>query len=49
MGFAITIVSIETLNHLVLRWDWRWVYLSLAPGPLLGLWALVHRPGIRTS
>ncbi|MCB0601422.1 MAG: MFS transporter [Saprospiraceae bacterium] len=43
IGFSITIVSIELLNFLTTVWDWRWIYIVLAPGPLLGLWALRNK------
>lgn len=40
VGFSITILSIELLTQLASTWDWKWIYMILAPGPLLGLWAL---------
>jgi hypothetical protein len=39
IGFAITVVSIVVLGHAVSAWGTSAVWL-LAPGPLLGLWAL---------
>ncbi|MCB9316103.1 MAG: MFS transporter [Lewinellaceae bacterium] len=40
IGFAITIVSIQLLNFLYELIDPRYIYLILAPGPALGLWAM---------
>ena len=37
IGFFISIVSIELINHLVQSVSMRYVFLFLAPGPLLGL------------
>ena len=41
IGFSITIVSIQLLNHLALDTSAALLYLPLAIGPLLGLLALV--------
>lgn len=40
IGFAITIVSIQLLNFLYELITPRYIYLILAPGPALGLWAM---------
>lgn len=40
IGFAITIASIELLNALATRWPVEYLFLVLAPGPVLGLLAL---------
>ena len=41
LGFALTIVSISLVPHLV-GWlgGWRWCFAVLAPGPALGIWAM---------
>lgn len=41
IGFAITIVSIQLLNALINADNTRYIYMLLAIGPLLGLWALL--------
>lgn len=43
IGFAITIVSIQVVSNLSRTIDARIVYMFLAIGPFLGLWALVSR------
>jgi MFS family permease len=45
IGFSITIPSIELLNWAAPRIDAQWMFLLLAPGPVLGLVAL--RPLLR--
>ena len=45
IGFSITIPSIELLNWAAPRIDAQWLFLLLAPGPMLGLVAL--RPLLR--
>lgn len=40
IGFSVTIVSIELLNTLAIRWDNQFLYLALIIGPLFGLWAI---------
>lgn len=42
VGFALTIVSIQLVSTLAAAVGWRWVFLTLAIGPLLGAVA-VHR------
>ena len=47
IGFAITIPSIQLLGELRSHVDVRWIFLALAPGPVLGLIAmrrLIRRP-----
>lgn len=49
IGFSITIVSIQMLNFLRDVINPYYLYVILAPGPALGLWALLRggkRPGI---
>lgn len=41
IGFSITIVSIQTISWLSAYIDQRYIYLLLAPGPILGLWAMM--------
>ncbi len=43
IGFAITIVSIQFTSFLSSKIDSQYIYLLLAIGPLLGLWALLNR------
>jgi predicted MFS family arabinose efflux permease len=45
IGFGITIVSIELLNHAAGAMPAQYLFLLLVPGPLFGLWAL--RPLLR--
>ena len=40
VGFALTVVSIQTMAALGAATDWRFVFVALAPGPLLGLFAM---------
>jgi len=47
VGFAITIFSIELLNTLATRLPVSWLFVLLAPGPVLGLIAM--RPLIRRA
>jgi MFS family permease len=47
IGFAITIVSIQLLNSLASRLPVQYLFVMLAPGPILGLLAL--RPLMRPS
>ncbi len=41
IGFTITIISIQLLNILYGHLDLRWLFLILAPGPILGLLAMM--------
>ena len=43
IGFAITIVSIQLLNILSKEMNSHYLYMVLAIGPILGLWALLKR------
>jgi MFS family permease len=40
VGFLLTMVSIRLLPVVAQRVGWQWVFLALAPGPFLGVWAL---------
>jgi MFS family permease len=40
IGFAISIVSIQLLNHAAAAMPAHYLFLLLVPGPLLGLWSL---------
>jgi MFS family permease len=42
VGFAVTLVSIQLLPLLAARVGWRWTFLALAPGPILGAWAMAR-------
>jgi predicted MFS family arabinose efflux permease len=43
IGFFITIVSIQVLDYLSVNIKSEWLYLFLAPGPLLGLLAMMRK------
>ena len=47
IGFGITIVSIQLLNHAASAIPAQYLFLLLVPGPLFGLWAL--RPLLRAK
>lgn len=47
IGFTITIISIQLLNFLLKHNDPRYVYMILAIGPALGLFALLKRDRAR--
>ena len=36
IGFAVTVVSIQLLPWIAARVGWRWAFVALAVGPLLG-------------
>jgi len=40
LGFLLTLVTIELVGALVAFAGWQWIFLLLAPGPLLGAWAM---------
>jgi hypothetical protein len=40
IGFAITIISIQLSTLLVSEIDFRYIFLLLAPGPIIGVWAM---------
>jgi MFS family permease len=39
-GFLLTMVSIRLVAAIALAAGWRWAFICLVPGPLLGAWAL---------
>ncbi|CAM1340911.1 MFS transporter [Tenacibaculum amylolyticum] len=43
IGFALTIVSIQTLHLLHTYINFTYLFVILAVGPILGLWALYHK------
>jgi len=43
IGFAITIISILLINYLSIHWNSKYVYIVLAIGPVLGLYALYDK------
>lgn len=43
IGFALTIVSIQTLHLLHTYINFTYLFVILAVGPILGLWALYHQ------
>jgi MFS family permease len=49
IGFSITIVSIQVVNWLSRIIDARYLYLVLAIGPILGLFALLRKQRILTA
>jgi hypothetical protein len=40
LGFTLTALSIALVPVIAARWGWSVVFLLLAPGPLLGAWAM---------
>lgn len=42
VGFLITLGSIWMVPRVAEVWGWRWSFLVLLPGPVLGLWAMVR-------
>ena len=47
VGFAITLFSIQLLPLVAARVGWRWTFLSLLPGPVLGALAMVRLGAVR--
>jgi MFS family permease len=47
VGFAITLFSIQLLPLVASRVGWRWTFLSLLPGPVLGALAMVRLGAVR--
>jgi adenylate kinase family enzyme/MFS family permease len=45
IGFAVTVVSIQFTASAVPLLGWRWAFVLLLPGPLLGAWAAWRIPG----
>jgi uncharacterized membrane protein YqgA involved in biofilm formation len=43
IGFAITIISIQVINLLAKEMNSHYLYMVLAVGPVLGLWALISK------
>jgi MFS family permease len=39
-GFLLTMISMRLVPPLVALGGWKWVFLFLVPGPLLGAWAM---------
>lgn len=39
-GFLLTAVSIRAVAAIAAAYGWRWGALAMAPGPLLGIWAM---------
>jgi len=40
IGFAVTVVSIQSIAAIAPLIGWRWAFLFLLPGPVLGAWAV---------
>jgi MFS family permease len=47
VGFAVTLFSIQLLPLLAARVGWRFTFLALAPGPILGAWAMARLGSLR--
>ncbi len=47
LGFAITVISIQLTSWLAQLWGWKWAFLVLFLGPLLGASALIKLRGNR--
>ncbi len=41
-GFAATVVTIWLIPLLQEWLSWRWAFAFLAPGPLIGIWAMLR-------
>ena len=41
-GFLLTMVSMQLLPLAAARFGWRWAFLLLVPGPVLGAWAMAR-------
>lgn len=46
VGFLLTTVSIELIPYLVNRVGWRYAFVALAPGPMLGVLAMLRLRGL---
>ncbi len=46
LGFLLTTVSIELIPILVARVGWQWAFAALAPGPALGVAAMLRLRGL---
>src|SRR5262252_3995352 len=46
LGFLLTTVSIELIPILVARVGWQWAFAALAPGPMLGVVAMLRLRGL---
>ena len=42
IGFLITMITIHLLPHMTDRFGWRYAFLLLAPGPFLGIIAMMR-------
>lgn len=42
IGFLLTLVSIRLISWLLPQMGWRWVFWSLAPGPIFGILSMVR-------
>lgn len=41
-GFAVTVITIWLLPFLQEWFSWRWAFTLLAPGPIVGIWAMLR-------
>src|SRR5205807_6818045 len=39
-GFLLTAISIRIIAAVAAAYGWRWAALAMAPGPVLGIWAM---------
>lgn len=47
LGFALTVVAIWVLPHIAAALGgWRWAFLALVPGPVVGTWAMLRLRGL---
>ncbi|HEX7152144.1 MAG TPA: MFS transporter [Thermoanaerobaculia bacterium] len=46
IGFLITTVSIALIPRLVTAVGWQWAFVALAPGPFLGIMAMIRLRGL---
>jgi len=46
VGFLITTISIQLIPMLEKAWGWQWAFAALAPGPVLGIVAMLRLRGL---
>jgi hypothetical protein len=50
-GYLLTMVSIRLVPDVALIVGWRWAFVALVPGPVVGAWAMraLHRRAFRAD
>lgn len=50
LGFALTVLAIWLMPHVAeMLGGWRWAFLALLPGPVIGTWAMLRLRGMEAS